>query len=510
MEPDFLVIGAGVAGLRAAIELAAAGTVLVVAKDSLRESSSEYAQGGIAVALSDDDQVELHERDTLAAGDGLCDAAAVRALVGQGPAAVEQLIEWGAEFDRVDGRLAFGQEGAHSRRRILHAHGDSTGREISRTLYRKAVSLPNVELRSFAAVTDLLVTANGEAAGVVVCDASSRHWVPLRARAVLLATGGLGRVYRDTTNPEVATGDGVAAAYRAGAEISDLEFVQFHPTALHLEGAPPFLLSEALRGEGAQLRNAAGERFMPRYHPLGELAPRDAVSRSMVMEMQRTGAPHMFLDARSLGADFLRDRFPRIYETCLRFGLDLGQDLAPVHPAAHYAMGGIRTDLEGRTSVPRLYAAGEVAATGVHGANRLASNSLLEGVVFGARAGAAMRECAGVPLLEPLPPREPRFPSATADELRALAWDRCGILRQGAQLEEAVHRLAEMPRQPTSSPNRALFELRSLHAVIELIARCALARRESRGAHYRTDYPEKRPEFQKHSLVVKDQEVAFY
>jgi L-aspartate oxidase len=302
MEPDFLVIGAGVAGLRAAIELAQAGSVLVVAKDSLRESSSEYAQGGIAVALSEEDEVELHEQDTLFAGDGLCDPAAVRVLVEQGPAAVEQLIEWGAQFDREGGGLAFGREGAHSRRRILHANGDSTGHEISRTLYLKASSLPNVELRSFAAITDLLVSENGEAAGVVACDASSRHWVPLRARAVLMATGGLGRVYRDTTNPEVATGDGVAAAYRAGAGISDLEFVQFHPTALHLEGAPPFLLSEALRGEGAHLRNAEGERFMHRYHPLAELAPRDVVAREIFAERQRTG--QVFLDARSMGAGF--------------------------------------------------------------------------------------------------------------------------------------------------------------------------------------------------------------
>jgi L-aspartate oxidase len=509
MEPDFLVVGAGVAGLRAAIELAEAGRVLVVAKDSLRESSSEYAQGGIAVALSEGDEVELHERDTLAAGDGLCDPAAVHALVEQGPAAVEQLIEWGAEFDRQGSRLAFGQEGAHSRRRILHAHGDSTGREISRTLYQKAISLKNVELRSFAAITDLLVGANGEAAGVVVCDASSRHWIPLRARAVLMATGGLGRVYRDTTNPEVATGDGVAAAYRAGAEIGDIEFVQFHPTALHLEGAPPFLLSEALRGEGALLCNAQGERFMPGYHPLGELAPRDVVSRSMVLEMQRTGAPNVFLDARPLGAELLRRRFPRIYETCLRYGLDLGEQMAPVHPAAHYAMGGIRTDLLGRSSVPRLYAAGEVAATGVHGANRLASNSLLEGVVFGARAGAAMRECAGAPLLEASPHGELWFPDSTAQALRALAWEKCGILRSGPELEDAVEHLANTPRQVAAIPNRELFELRSIHIVLQLIARCALARRESRGAHYRTDYPESRPEFRKHSLVAKDRDVAF-
>ena len=266
INTDYLVIGAGVAGLRAAIELAEAGRVLVLAKDSLRESASEYAQGGIAVALSDDDEVSLHEQDTLFAGDGLCDVAAVRTLVEEGPAAIQELIEWGTEFDRDGSKLLFAREGAHSRNRVLHAHGDSTGQEIARTLFKKAASLPNVEFRSFAAMTDLLVSADGEIAGAVAFDEGSHGSVAILARAVLLASGGLGRVYKETTNPDVATGDGVAAAYRAGAEIRDIEFVQFHPTALHVAGAPRFLLSEALRGEGAYLRNGAGERFMERYH----------------------------------------------------------------------------------------------------------------------------------------------------------------------------------------------------------------------------------------------------
>jgi L-aspartate oxidase len=294
IECDFLVIGAGVAGLRAAVTLAEAGTVLVLAKDTLHESASEYAQGGIAAALSDDDEVGLHEADTLAAGDGLCDAEAVKTLVAEGPRVIEELLAWGAEFDREGGELVFGREGAHSRNRILHAHGDSTGKEISRTLYRRAASLANVRFLSFAAVTDLLLE-DGEARGAVAFDARYGQQIPIYARGVLLATGGLGRVYKETTNPDVATGDGVAMAWRAGAAIKDIEFVQFHPTALHLEGAPRFLLSEALRGEGAHLRNGAGERFTD------ELASRDVVSRAIVSEIARSGEAHVYLDMTHFG-----------------------------------------------------------------------------------------------------------------------------------------------------------------------------------------------------------------
>ncbi len=505
MTPDFLVIGAGVAGMRAAIELAAAGKVLVVAKNSLRESSSEYAQGGIAVALGDDDEVELHEQDTLVAGDGLCDRAAVHTLVGEGPAAIQQLIEWGAAFDREHGRLSFTREGAHSRNRILHAHGDSTGREIARALYHQAASLPNVTFQSYAATIDLLL--DDSVRGAVLWDGESQSLHTVHARAVLLATGGLGSVYRDTTNPEVATGDGVAMAYRAGAEISDLEFVQFHPTALCVEGAPRFLISEALRGEGARLLNARGERFMERYHPLAELAPRDVVARAIVTEMERTGATSVSLDLSHREPGFVRGRFSRIYETCLRYGIDLERQPAPVAPAAHYAMGGVRTDLNGRTNLPGLYAAGEAACTGVHGANRLASNSLLEGVVFGARTGRTMLECASGRLRQSGAAPESAGSSVAAAEIRAIAWDRCGIVRDGDGLRAACS-LLEAAALPSGAPPSEA-EAANMRQVVLLIARCALAREESRGAHFRSDYPRKEPAFEKHSLVRKGADVTF-
>ncbi|MBC7926211.1 MAG: L-aspartate oxidase [Bryobacteraceae bacterium] len=508
---DFLVVGAGVAGLRAAIELASAGSVLVVAKDTLRESSSEYAQGGIAVALSDDDEVSLHEQDTIAAGAGLCNEAAVHKLVEEGPAAIEELIEWGVQFDRDGAELLFAREGAHSRNRVLHSHGDSTGSEIARTLYRKAASMPSITFRSFSAVTDLLVDT-GEVTGAVALDGKAGEQVHVGARAVLLATGGLGRVYRKTTNPDVATGDGVAAAYRAGAIIGDIEFVQFHPTALSAPGAPTFLLTEALRGEGAHLVNAQGERFMTNYSPMGELAPRDVVSRSIVAEMERSGGA-VYLDLLHLGSDFIRTRFPRVYETCLAHGVDITAAPVPVSPAAHYAMGGIVTDLDGRTNLRRLYAAGEAACTGVHGANRLASNSLLEGVVFGARAGKAMQEWPGPGNAKGAIVQPVTVPAIDADEIREIAWRSCGIARTADVLRTALQALCCPPARDAAlvpTGDRASSELRNILTVATLIARCALAREESRGGHFRSDFPLTLEEFRRHSRIsANNDQVTF-
>lgn len=531
---DYAVIGSGIAGLRAAIELSAAGSVVVLAKSNLSDSATAWAQGGIAVALSDEDEIGLHEQDTINAGDGLCRAEAVALLVEEGPKYITQLIEWGTEFDRSGTKLAFTREAAHSRSRILHAHGDSTGREISRALLARAHSIPHLHLRAHAFTTELIVE-RGSVAGLCFLDETDGALQELRSSAVLLATGGLGQIYRETTNPEVATGDGMAIAYEAGAVLSDMEFVQFHPTALAIQGAPRFLLSEALRGEGGVLRNIGLERFMKRYHEAQELAPRDIVARALVSEMQRTQSTHVYLDMTKKSEEFLRKRFPRIYETCLGYGLDLASDLAPVCPAAHYMMGGVRTDLWGRTSLPGLYAAGETAATGVHGANRLASNSLLEGLVFGARAGQAMKKDApagkrkanailGSPA--PLPGNSSTAQKgqreaakdgtakqpdkcATLMKIREVMWRDVGIMRNGKELGEAIELLGslELPKVETS---RSKHEVRNLHTLALVIARTALAREESRGSHYRSDFPFRNDEdFGKHSAVQKGKDVNF-
>ncbi len=510
---DFLVIGAGVAGLRAAIELAPAGRVLVLVKRDVAASSTQFAQGGIAAALSDEDEIGLHLQDTLNAGDGLCNPEAARVLVEDAPGRIEELIAWGTQFDREGTKLTFGREGAHSRNRILHAHGDSTGREIQRALYARAKAIPEIAIHEFEFSTDL-VTRDGKVIGVRVMDEHGAQST-IHASAVLLATGGMGQLYLNTTNPAVSTADGVAMAFRAGAEVTDLEFIQFHPTALYLKKAPRFLLSEALRGEGAYLRNMEMLRFMAKYHPMAELAPRDVVARAIMHELERSRAkdPVVYLDMTHLDEAHIRRRFPRIYSTCLQYNVDIASELVPIRPAAHYAMGGVRTDLDGRTTLPGLYAAGEAAGTGVHGANRLASNSLLEGLVFGARAGKKMHDELKAPpqQIADLPPAAySNGPvSLPADgavrELQELMWKQVGIVRTGSGLKDAIKRLEEIGAQVSRPHSRREFEARNLQISGLLVARSALAREESRGAHYRTDFPgHDDAKFAKHSIVQSD------
>jgi L-aspartate oxidase len=516
LRADFLIIGSGIAALRAAAELAGAGDVLILTKAEPLEGNTGYAQGGIAAAVGPGDTPELHAADTIAAGDGLCDEDAVRVLVEEGPRYVRELMAWGARFDRAPGgEPALAIEGAHSARRVLHAH-DATGREIGRVLWARASALPRVATQDQARVVDLVV-AEGRAVGVRFLTADETLSVA-RADLVLLATGGAGQVYSETTNPHVATGDGVAMAFRAGAAVADLEFVQFHPTALNVPGQPRFLLSEALRGEGARLLNADGEPFMARYDPAGDLAPRDRVSRAIVREAARTGKP-VFLSLEDLDADFVHERFPLISDACRRAGLDLARDRIPIGPAAHYVMGGVRTDLDGRTSIPGLYAAGEVACTGVHGANRLASNSLLEGLVFGARAGRAMRQESSKPAgtfersntgtferlnvgtVEPSNTgTSARVNIGTLElcrEIQSLMWRDVGPFRDRAGLERALQVLEPAWRaldarsrdgQPLSA---AEWRTASILTVGRLIARAALRREESRGGHYRSDFPDR-------------------
>jgi L-aspartate oxidase len=508
---DFLVVGGGIAGLRAAAGLAGAGSVLVVTKEGLAESNTAYAQGGIAVAMGGDEDVALHLEDTVAAGDGLVNRAAAAVLVDQGPRRVEELLAWGTRFDRFTadshaGELMRTREGAHSLSRILHAHGDATGREIAVSLLRHVRGLNNVELMEWTATVDLLVE-DGRVVGATLLGADGAV-LEVRARAVLLASGGAGQVYRETTNPAVATGDGIAMAYRAGAELMDMEFYQFHPTAFALEGAPRFLMSEALRGEGALLVNARGERFMPRYHAALELAPRDVVARAIAREAM--DGP-VYLDMREVGARMdLRARFPGISAFLAGHGLELARDLVPVGPAAHYLMGGVRTDVHGRTSLPGLFAAGEAACTGVHGANRLASNSLLEGLVFGALAAEAMVEEEWVVGSGQWLLIAGAKASAGGDvegwiaELRGLMGRDAGLLRDGVGLRRAWAQLEAMSERMPMGATRREMEARNLHAVAQAIVQAALGREESRGAHFRTDFPE-RASVARHSVVRRGQ-----
>jgi L-aspartate oxidase len=495
---DFLVIGSGIAGLRAAIALADAGRVVVLTKADPRESNTGYAQGGIAAAIGADDSPALHAQDTIAAGDGLCVPEAVDVLVREGPRYVRELIEWGAEFDRdEEGLPALGREAAHSVRRVLHAR-DATGREIGRVLWHQVSAHPRVTVFGDA-LAMALTTRDGVCLGATFVDRDGTLR-DVEAERTLIATGGAGHVYRETTNPAIATGDGIAMAFEAGAQMADLEFVQFHPTVLNVEGAPRFLLSEALRGEGARLVNDAGERFVQRYEPAGDLAARDLVARAIIREADRTGAP-IYLSMRHLDPSYVHGRFPTITRACRDAGFDLATDRIPISPAAHYVMGGVETDLDGRTSVARLFAAGEAASTGVHGANRLASNSLLEGLVFGARAAAAMIDTLRPaslfsilpdPVDAPLPGRE--VPKAF--QVRDLMWRAAGLVRSRGELEPAVDQLASwqaaaMRRRAEAPDDRDLRRVTSLLTVGYLIARAALRREESRGGHFRADFPQR-------------------
>ena len=489
---DHLVLGSGIAGLRAALGLARHGSVLVVTKDQPTESNTGYAQGGVAVALAADDATDLHLGDTLQAGAGLVSAPAARVLVEEGPDRIRELAGWGARFDREGGLFHFTREAAHSRNRVLHALGDATGWEMVRALLDRAQHTARIEVRSFACSVDLVV-ADGAVVGCRFLSESGAETTVV-ARATLLATGGAGQVFAETTNPPVATGDGMAMARRAGADLLDMEFVQFHPTALAVPGAPRFLVSEAVRGEGAYLRNAAGERFT------AELAPRDQVARAIARET-RAGRGPVTLDLSHLDPEHVRSRFPRIAATCARYGLDLTRDPIPVTPAAHYVMGGVATDLHGRATLPGLYAAGEVAGTGVHGANRLASNSLLEGLVFGARAAEAMaadaRPGPAVSLAAATPRRDPENkasetdPAALIATLRRRTWDSLGLERDGEGLRGLLADLRRLEDAVAGRPGRrAAAEARNLVAVAQSMVVGALFREESRGAHFRTDFPE--------------------
>jgi len=514
-------MGAGVAGLRAAVELARHGEVLVVTKESVGESNTHYAQGGIAVAMEGEADVALHLEDTVNAGDGLVSRAAAAALVSEGPLRVAELIEWGANFDQENGDLLRTREGAHSLPRILHAHGDATGAEIGRSLAAFARVHKRIHFAEWTRVESLVV-AGGRVVGVDLAAAGPEtagdEPYRVEARAVLIAAGGAGQVYSDTTNPAVATGDGIALAAQAGAALADMEFYQFHPTAFFFPGVPRFLLSEALRGEGAWLRNDRGERFMESQHKLAELAPRDVVARAIAREgLDAEGAARpVYLDMRHVRNLDLKERFPGISEFLSRYGLELQRDLIPVRPAAHYLMGGIQTDLDGRTTVPGLYAAGEAACTGVHGANRLASNSLLEGLVFGARAAQAMLAdglgfaAADTPELahKPLNPAEEARVEELIGRLQASLWAYAGLLREEKTLRLGVAARDEVAAELAAlaaggKTSRRLAEGLSLATVADVILKAALARTESRGAHFRSDFPRRDDErFGKHSVFV--------
>ena len=531
---DIVVVGSGIAGLSFALKAAAAGRkVAILTKKFRADSNTNYAQGGLAAVMAAEDNFDNHVHDTLVAGDGLCDEHAVREIVRDGPARVRELVAIGLDFSRdAGGQFDLGREGGHSHRRILHVK-DMTGKAIEEALLRAVAESERIDLFEHLFAIDVVTSAKigpatagataNRVLGLHALDVREHRVVVVAAPVVMLATGGAGQVYLYTTNPEIATGDGIAMAYRAGVPVRNMEFIQFHPTTLYTasgEGAvagwPRFLISEAVRGEGAILRNFAGEAFMPRYHAQADLAPRDIVARAIDAEMKTSGTPHVWLDIRHKDEAWLRQRFPQIFAGCEKVGLNMARDLIPVVPAAHYTCGGVATDLRGATELPGLYACGEVACTGLHGANRLASNSLLEAIVVAHRAAGAIEEYLGA-----LPAELPAIPpwqdlsgdnadervvlTHSWEELRRAMWDYVGIVRTTKRLERARARLANLAKEVHDyywhfSVDPQLLELRNLIVIGELIVDCALQRHESRGLHFTLDFPEKLPE-------AKDTEV---
>jgi L-aspartate oxidase len=516
VDADFLIIGSGIAGLSLAIKLSELGSVSILSKRDFLAGSTSYAQGGIAAVTSPEDSFEQHIADTLRAGAGLCHEDIVREVVEEGPQRINELVEWGMAFTRdehdEDHPYELGLEGGHSQRRVLHA-GDFTGSEIARTLLKKARSLPNVRFFDYHAAVDLITNEKVAASGPLTCigayvlEIKSGQIHTFRARrATLLATGGAGKVYLYTSNPDVASGDGLGMAYRAGAVMANLEFVQFHPTCLYNPQAKSFLISEAVRGEGGILRLIDGTPFMEQYHPDKELAPRDVVAQAIDAELKKRGDPYVYLDIRHKGAEFIQKRFPNIYQQCLKFGIDITQDMIPVVPAAHYFCGGVKTDEWGRSSVNNLWAIGEVACTGLHGANRLASNSLLEGLVFAHRAYEKLKQQT-VPKQFPydVPPWNPGNArnsdeqvviTQNWDEIRQLMWNYVGIVRSNKRLQRAYHRIRLLQQEIQEYYwdfiiTADLIELRNLATSAELVIRCAMMRKESRGLHYNMDHPNK-------------------
>jgi L-aspartate oxidase len=530
---DFLVIGSGIAGLTFALDAADKGTVTIITKRARDEANTRYAQGGIAAVMAADDSPEAHVKDTLVAGAGLCHEVVVEICAREGPERVRELIARGARFDKEADHLHLTREGGHSARRVVHA-ADATGAEVERALVARAAAHPNIRMVEHQTAIDLIVLSRfggpDQCAGAYVLDeAASTAGSPdgkshvvetYLARATVLASGGAGKVYLYTTNPDVATGDGVAMAYRAGAEISNMEFYQFHPTCLYHPEAPRFLITEAVRGEGGILRLADGTAFMANHDPRKDLAPRDIVARAIDFEMKRTGSEHVFLDITHRPASFIKDHFPTVYAECLKFGIDITTQPIPVVPAAHFMCGGVSTDLHGRTSLPGLWAIGECACTGLHGANRLASNSLLEGMVFGHRA--AMRLGAQIEDLRQSPfPDVPAWQVGNAvpsdeevvvahnwDELRRTMWNYVGIVRSDARLRRAARRIALLQEEIREYywkhlVTRDLLELRNIATVAELIVGCAAARHESRGLHSTIDYPETSARFATDTVVKR-------